>query len=274
MNKEKLAISIVSNVVLAFLSALMLVPLFLIINISFKSYVDFLRQPFALTLNFYIQNYIEAFIDSEMYRNFFNSIIFTFIPSGLVMILGTIASFPIARNHFRGAGFLYTLFLSGLFMPSSLVSLVVIMKFLHFYNNYPGYIIMQLASNVPVSIFLLTNFIKSLPRELDEAAIIDGCGYVRYIIQIVLPLLKPAIATVGMLTSLACWNDFIRPYLFLTNKNMRPMTSGLYIFFGQHFNNWPVLCAGIIVVASPLLVMYIFLQKYIIEGVVAGSIKG
>lgn len=125
-----------------------------------------------------------------------------------------------------------------------------------------------------MSIFILTGFIKGVPRELDEAAVIDGCGYLRFIVSIIFPLMKPAIATVGMLSAIGVWNDFINPYLFLTTKGMRPLTAGLYLFFGEYFTNWTLLSAGIIIVVLPLIILYVFVQKYIISGVMTGAIKG
>jgi raffinose/stachyose/melibiose transport system permease protein len=184
------------------------------------------------------------------------------------------AAYPIARNHFRGSNIIFILFLSALFLPVGLVPLIFIMKYLGFMNTYYGFILLKIGSSLSIASFILVGFVKGIPRELDEAAAIDGCGYVRYIFSILMPLMKPALFTVGMLTGITTWNDFINPFLFMTQKEMRPLTSGLYMFFGQYSTNWTILAAGIIVVAAPLMITYFFLQRFIISGVTNGALKG
>lgn len=274
MKGENRGIKILVNAVLLIVTAMMLLPILIVVNISFKSPEEFLKTPMAFVHSIRWQNFVDAWNQAEMYIYFKNSIIFTMVAVAGIVFFGTIAAYPISRKHFKGSNMLYMVFLSGLFLPTSLVPIIVIMKTLHFYNTYPGYIVYIISGGIPMAIFILTGFIKGVPRDLDEAAVIDGCGYLRFIVAIIFPLMKPAIATLGMLSAIGVWNDFINPYLFLTSKGMRPLTAGLYLFFGEYFTNWTVLSAGIIIVVLPLIILYIFVQKFIISGVMTGAIKG
>ncbi|WP_130858975.1 carbohydrate ABC transporter permease [Gracilibacillus phocaeensis] len=264
----------VANLVLILVSLLIFIPLLLILNVALKTSQEFLTHPISIVESFKWSNFKEAWVQAEMNIYFINSFIYTFFGSLGTAVIATLAAFPIARQHFKGANLVYLLFLAALFLPGGLVPLLFIMNVLNFMDTYHGFILLKIAMGLPVSIFILTGFLKGLPKELDEAATMDGCGYLKYIMLIVFPLIKPAFFTVTMLAAIGIWNDFINPYLFITEKEMRPLTAGLYMFFGQYSTNWPVLAAGIIVVAAPLVLIYLFLQRYIISGITSGAVKG
>ncbi len=263
-----------ANAILIFATLMMIIPLLLMVNVSLKTSEEFLKYPIMLVQSPQWHNFVEVWIQGEMNIYFKNSLIYAIsVPLATCFVSG-VAAYPIARNHFRGSNFVYILFLSALFLPVALVPLFFIMRFLGFMNSYYGYILLMVGNSLSVSIFIFVAFVKGVPRELDEAAAIDGCGYFRFIVTMILPLMKPAIATVSMLVAIGTWNDFINPYLFLTDRGMRPLTAGLYLFFGQYSTNWTFLTAGIIVVVAPLFVAYVFLQKFIVSGLTSGAIKG
>lgn len=265
---------LLANLVLILVSLLMLGPALIIVNVALKTNQEFLNTPLTIVKSLQWHNFVEAWVQAEMGLYFKNSLFFTLLVSVGTCFVATLAAFPIARKHFKGSNVIYLLFLSALFLPVGLVPLIVVMKYLGFTNTYHGFILLKIGSSLSIAVFILTGFIKGLPRELDEAAAIDGCGYLRYIMMMVFPLIKPAFLTVAMLTGIGTWNDFITPFLFLTDKEMRPLTAGLYLFFGQYSTNWTILAAGIMVVAAPIILVYFFLQKYIISGVTSGAIKG
>jgi raffinose/stachyose/melibiose transport system permease protein len=120
---------------------------------------------------------------------------------------------------------------------------------------------------------LFVGYIKSISRDLDEAAGMDGSGYVRYLFQMIMPLMKPVIATGVILTAIGIWNDFVGPIMYLPSKVNYPITFGLKEFKGQYGNNWPLLACGITLVAAPLMVLYTFIQKYLVDGALAGAVK-
>lgn len=265
---------IITHLILILVTASIIFPIFFIINTSLKSVDEFLKYPAVLVKEPRWDNYVKAWQQAEMGIYFKNSVIITFFTALFICLFSSIAAFPISRNHFKGSNFIYLVFLSSTFLPTSLVPMVFIMKYLGFMNTYHGFILRNVGASIALPIFILVGYIKSIPKELDEAGVIDGCGYIRYIITVIIPLLKPAIATVFILTAIGAWNDFINPFLFLTDKDMRPLTSGLYMFVGQFSTDWTILCAGVIIIALPLIITYVFLQKYIISGMTSGAIKG
>ena len=265
---------ILANIFLMAVMVLMLYPLLQIVNIALKTNQEFLSEPNQIVRNPQWGNFIEAWQSAEMGIYFFNSFIYAFLVAIGVVIIASMAAFPISRAHVKGSNVLYILFLSALFLPGGLVPLLFLMKYFGFMNTYHGFIIMKIGGGLSVAIFIFYGFVKGIPRELDEAAAMDGCGYFRYVFTIVMPLMKPAIMTVGMLIVIAVWNDFIGPYIFLTDKEYRPLTAGLYMFMGQYSVNWTILAAGILIVATPLIVTFALLQKYIISGITSGSVKG
>ena len=273
MRKKRLG-NRLANIFLILVSIIMLGPILIVVNIALKSNTEFLRTPLTIVEKVNWHNFAMAWTQAEMGIYFKNSIIYALVTAIGTCVVAAMAAYPIARNHFRGSNIIFILFLSALFLPVGLVPLIFIMKYLGFMNTYYGFILLKIGSSLSIASFILVGFVKGIPRELDEAAAIDGCGYVRYIFSILMPLMKPALFTVGMLTGITTWNDFINPFLFMTQKEMRPLTSGLYMFFGQYSTNWTILAAGIIVVAAPLMITYFFLQRFIISGVTNGALKG
>jgi len=124
------------------------------------------------------------------------------------------------------------------------------------------------------SVFFFTGYLKSLPRDMDEAAVIDGCGYLRYMLRCVVPLAKPAIASMGLLTMIGVWNDIVSSTIYLTSETNYNITRGLFVFSGQYQNDWTLMAAALFIVAAPLIVLYLFGQRYIVDGIMAGGVKG
>jgi raffinose/stachyose/melibiose transport system permease protein len=160
----------------------------------------------------------------------------------------------------------------ALFLPPALVPQFQLMLNLHLYNTQLGYIMLFLVN--PIGMVILVNYIKSIPRELDEAAALDGCGYIRFVVQIVLPLIKPAIAAVAVLHAIGIWNELVLATVYLTSKASYPITRGLIVFQGVYGNNWPLLAAAVLMIALPMILFFVFLQRYIVGGVTAGSVRG
>jgi len=262
------------NAVLIFIVLLFLIPLFSVVNVALKSEEEFLKYPASLVKSITLGNFAMAWKEAYMAVYFKNSVLITFFATLGITLLAAVASFPISRRHFKGATLLYFFLLSSTFLPTSLVPMIFLMKTLHFINSYHGIIIRGIGVGVALPVFIFVGFIKGIPRELDEAGAIDGCGYLKYIFHVIMPLMKPAISTVAILSAIGTWNDFINPYLFLTDKMKRPLTSGLYLFVGEFSTRYTVLCAGVIVVVLPLLLLYILMQRNIIAGMVSGSVKG
>jgi raffinose/stachyose/melibiose transport system permease protein len=190
-----------------------------------------------------------------------------------IFILSAIfVAFPIARGYVKKANWLLTMFVIALFLPPALIPQFQLMRALGLYNTQFGYIMLFIIN--PIGIVILVNYIKTVPKELDEAAALDGCGYTRFVLNIVMPLIQPAVATVIVLHAIGIWNEIIMPTIYLTNKDFYPITRGLIVFTGVYGSEWPLLAAAVLLLTAPMLVLFLFLQRYIVSGLTAGSVKG
>ena len=159
-------------------------------------------------------------------------------------------------------------------IPVNYVTLTKIMQLTHLVNTAPGIILLYTAIQLPYSVFLIFGFVSMIPVELDEAAILDGCTPGALFVQVVLPMLKPAVITAGVLCFLNTWNEFIMPLYFLHSSNKWPMTLAIYNFFGQYEMSWNLICADVILTCLPVVILYVTCQKYIVGGQTEGAVKG
>ncbi len=160
----------------------------------------------------------------------------------------------------------------ALFLPPALIPQFQLILNLNLYNTRQGYILLFLVN--AIGMIVLVNYIKSVPKELDESAAIDGCSYPRFVFRIVMPLIKPAIATVTVLHAIGIWNEIILPTIYLTNSDFYPITRGLVVFEGVYGSNWPGLAAAVLMLALPMVILFLVLQRYIISGLTGGAVKG
>ena len=162
----------------------------------------------------------------------------------------------------------------GMVIPVNYVTLTKIMQITHLVNTAPGIILLYTAMQIPFSVFLIFGFVSKIPVELDEAAILDGCTPIQLFMRVVLPMLKPAVITSGVLCFLNTWNEFIMPLYFLHSSEKWPMTLAIYNFFGQFEMSWNLICADVILTCLPVVILYITCQKYIVGGQTEGAVKG
>lgn len=247
-------------------------PLLMLVNTALKTLPQFSKDPIGLTTTFTIQNFGDAWTKANIAQSLGNSVLYATVATVLYVLSALPLAVAIARRHVRGWNVLYILFVMALFLPIALIPQFQLLLNLHLYNSQVGYILLFLTN--PVGVLILVAYIRSIPRELDEAAALDGCGYIRYVYRIVLPLAKPALATVAILHAIGIWNDLIIATIYLTNKAYYPVTRGLIVFTGIYGNNWPLLAAAVLMLALPMVVLFLFLQRYIISGFTAGSLRG
>lgn len=248
-------------------------PMAYLLGVSLQSTHQFLSNPVTFPNPIKLSNFVDAWKQASMGEYFSNSIIYTFFSTVISLILGIFLAFPVSRKYVRGSKILYIAFISGIFLPIGLIPLFIESRILDLYNNRIGYILLHLQGGLNFGFFIFSGYFKTIPVELDESAVIDGCGYIRYIWSIILPLVKPAIATVGIYVAIGVWNDLIGPVVFLAKNSLFPLTRGLYTFYGNYQSEWTLLAAGVFIVAAPLIVAFIFLQRYLVEGAVAGAVK-
>lgn len=207
---------------------------------------------------------------------FFNSIFYTLTVVIGVVFIASLAAYAFARLEFPGKNIFFYLFLATLMipLPGAFIALYVLLMKLHLVNTRLGYILIQINGGLALGIFLLKTFFERMPRDLEDAARIDGCGKFGIYWRVALPLAKPAIAVVVIFNALTVWNEYLLAMLLLSNKSLMPLQRGLMVFQGAHVTQYPLLMAGITITVIPIVLMYIVMQKYIITGITAGAVTG
>lgn len=261
-----------SYAVMIFFALLYVGPLLMLVNTSLKTMPSFMKDATSLATELHFENFSEAWTKANFPQYLLNSVLYTFSATTIYILAAVFVAFPIARGYVKYSGAILTLFVIALFLPPALIPQFQLILNLGLYNNPIGYIMLFIVN--PIGIVILVNYIKTIPKELDEAAALDGCGYARFVWTIVLPLIRPAIATVIVLHAIGIWNELIAPTIYLTSKEYYPITRGLIVFQGVYGSNWPTLAAAVLMLTLPMLVLFLFLQRYIVSGLTAGSVKG
>ena len=258
---------------LALLTLLYLIPICFVAFVSLMSNRQFALNAASFPDPILWSNYPQAWVKGNFNIYFVNSLIYTTAVVIGTLTIATLAAFPIARNHVRWSNAFYILFLSGILLPAGIIPQFFILQQLGLYNTKIGYILLW-WSRTALPIFVISGFVKTIPTELDDAAAIDGCPYLRYIVQIVVPLLKPALSVVGLIVAIRVWNDIIGPVIFLPSTSIKPISAGLLQFFAENTADQTLIAAAIAITATPLILLYIFTQRYIIAGMTSGALKG
>jgi raffinose/stachyose/melibiose transport system permease protein len=263
---------VASYAVMVLMAIIYLGPLLMLVNTSLKTTQSFAVNATGLATELNFENFAVAWEKANFPRYLLNSIIYTASATAIFVVTGVFVAFPIARGYVKYAGALLTLYVIALFLPPALIPQFQLILNLGLYNTPQGYILLFFVN--AVGIVILVNSVKSIPRELDEAAALDGCGYMRFVWSIVLPLLRPAVATVTVLHAIGIWNEIIAPTIYLTSEKYYPITRGLIVFQGVYGSEWPTLAAAVLMLAVPMIILFLFLQRYIISGLTAGAVKG
>lgn len=272
LSRGRRASSWFAYLVLGLIAVLYLAPLLTVLNTSLKSSRSFNLAPTAPALELRFGNFAEAWRKADFPRYMGNSLLYAAVSTLVYAATALFVAFPISRRYVRGSNFLFSLFVVAMFLPSALVPQFQAMLHLHLYNTKLGYVLLFLVD--PMGVIILVNYLRSLPRDLDEAAIIDGCGYARFVARIVFPLAKPALASVVVLHAIGVWNDYATALIYLPKKALMPITRGLMVFYGQFGNDWTTLSAAIIMLMIPMVLLFLLLQRWIIDGILQGSTKG
>lgn len=257
------------------LAVLFLFPLYLIVINSFKSFSEIMQHTLSLPDVFMPSNYIKAWKSSNFPRTFLNSFLVTsFSIIGLV-IIGSMCAWRLARTNTWWSIAIYFLFVSTMVIPFQTIMLpfVQVTSFLNFINSIPGLILTYFGFSISITIFLYHGFIKSIPLEIEESAYIDGCNAHTLFWKIIFPLLKPITATVIILNGIFIWNDFLLPLLMLQESSLHTIPVAMYSFFSQYEQQWDLALAMLVLAMLPIIILFLVMQKFIIKGIMAGSIK-
>ncbi|MBW8730400.1 MAG: carbohydrate ABC transporter permease [Terrabacter sp.] len=256
-------------------AALALVPLLLMVSNSFRTNADLITDPLGLPSPPTTASYVEAWTTGNFATYFGNSLLVTVGAVAISTAVATMAAYALARGRSRIFRWLEALFLSGLMLPIHLAILPIFYLFdgLGLIDSRLGLMLMYAASGVPFSIFVLTTFFRQLPEELEEAAALDGASSWQTFWRIMVPLVRPAVATVAVFRFVPIWNDFLFPLVLLRSEDKYTLPVGLTSFFGENATNYSAVFAGLVITTVPLIVLFLVATKQIVAGLTAGMAK-
>ncbi|MDR1046486.1 MAG: carbohydrate ABC transporter permease [Treponema sp.] len=253
-----------------------IMPFFWVLTSSFKTNREILTFSWRFSTGLNLKNYSNAFRIAPIAQYFKNSIFVTFMGIVLNLLFMSMAAYVLARTDFRAKNFFRTLFAMGLLIPGAalLLPLYTSIRAIGLYNNVWGLIIVFTAFGIPTSVFVMSSYFLTIPREMEESAYIDGAGFVRTYSTIILPLARPAFATAGIMQFLLCWNEFQFSFTLTTGHEARTLPVALYYFKSAFASDYGAMFAAIVLVSLPCIIMYILLQKQVVSGLASGSVKG
>ncbi len=261
-----------SYLVLGIFALFYIGPIAMLVVTAFKTLTEFFQNPIGAPEAWIFSNFTDAWELANFPSYLLNTAVYAFVATAIFVLTSLFVAFPVARGYFKGSKKILTMYVVALFLPPALIPQFQLILSLGVYNTRPGYILLFLVN--PIGMLILVNYMKSIPRELDEAAAVDGASYVHFVFKIIFPLIRPAVATVTVLHAIGIWNQIVLPTIYLTSESLYPITRGLIVFEGVYGSNWPALAAAVLMLMIPMLLLYIILQRYIISGLTAGSVKG
>nr|WP_092491803.1 MULTISPECIES: carbohydrate ABC transporter permease [Virgibacillus] len=258
-------------------AVLILVPLLMVVLTSMKTLEQTFDNPLGIPVDgLIIDNFINIFQEQTMAGYFVNSSVVTLSSVSLTLFFAAMIAFGITRlNNWKG-NVLFALFTVGMMVPPqvNMVPLYSLVLDLGLTNSLLGLILVNIASTLPVGVFILTGFMKTLPKELFEASTIDGAGNWRIFSKVVIPLSLPSLSATAIFLFVMHWNDLLFPLLFITDNAYKTLPLALLDFQGQYSTNYPMLFTGVLIASIPMVIMYIFLQRYFVAGMTSGTVKG
>ena len=265
-----------SHIVLIFWTFLVLFPLWTMIINSFKFKFDIYTDPFGLPKKWNFESYASVITDGDFFLYFRNSLFVTLGSILFVLLFGAMASYALVNWKHKASRFLYLFFIAGMMLPIKIgsIRLLQLIKGLGLLNTLWGLFPVYTAMGLPIAIFVLTEFIRQIPAELTEAAVIDGATRNKVFTIIILPLLRPALATVAIYNLIPFWNDLWFPLIFINNDAHKTLLLGVTRLFGQYMTDWSRILAVLTLSAIPVLLLYLTMSKNFIRGLTAGAVKG
>ncbi|WKA55048.1 carbohydrate ABC transporter permease [Planococcus shixiaomingii] len=262
---------------LAVYALLILIPLLVVVLTSVKTLQETFANPLGIPEGgLHFDNYVNIFQEQTMAGYFMNSSVVTLFSVSFTLLFAAMIAFGITRLNNWIGNVLFLLFAFGMMVPAqvSMVPLYSLMLDLNLTNSLFGLILVNVATTLPIAVFILTGFMKTLPKELFEASTMDGAGNWRVFTKIVIPLSLPSLSATAIFLFVMHWNDLLYPLLFITDNAYKTLPLALLEFQGQYATNYPMLFTGVIIASAPMVVAYIFLQRFFVAGITAGAVKG
>ncbi|WP_018754824.1 carbohydrate ABC transporter permease [Paenibacillus terrigena] len=274
MTRRTATINGLKEISMWILSLVILVPIAMLLLNSVKNVTESAAMSLKLPTSFHFDNFITVFKDGKIFSSFGNSLLISSVTSVITIITSSMAAFVMTRNRTRLYRYVYILFLIGLIVPMNYITTMKVLQMLHMINTFTGIILLYSATFIPFTVFLFYGFVGGIPKELDESAVIDGCGGSGLFFRVIFPLMKPVSVTALIINFLNCWNDFVLPLYFLNSSSKWGMIMTMYNYFSQYISSWNLVSAAMLINLVPILTVYVLGQKYIISGMTAGAVKG
>ena len=251
-------------------------PFLWLVLASLKTNAELLNNPFTLPEVFQFKNYSNAIQEAGLGRLIINSLVISTSATFLNILFSSMCAFAIARHTFWGNNVLFLMITAGILVPLNalIIPYFAIINFLNLYDTRIGLIMVYCAVGLPVSTFILTEFFKSIPKEIEEASYLDGCNFAARYFKIMLPLALPGLATAGTFQFILCWNEFIYAMLLTSSTDIRTIQFGISYFTNQFFSDYVGMFAAVVISIIPSITVFILFQEKVINGLTAGSVKG
>lgn len=268
--------TLVTEIIMILIGLLFLVPFYFLFVNSIKTYGDLLTDSAGLPTAFEWSNYTRAWDITKFPNVFWNSLVVTVGSNLLLALFSAMTAYQMVRRNTRFNQVLFAMFVAAMVIPfqSIMIPLVKVTATIGLNNSLYGLIICYLGFGVPLSVFLFHGFTKSIPLEIEEAATVDGSSPYGVFFRVVFPLMKPMFVTVIILNTLWIWNDYLLPSLILTSADLRTIPIATFAFFGQYTKQWDLALPALVLGITPVIIFFLAMQKYIIEGITAGAVKG
>lgn len=267
---------IIATILAVFAAVVAIAPFIFMVMNSFKEKFEMLTKGvFSLPNKLDFTNYREV-VEGNFFRYFFNSVIVLVVSLVILLLISAFASYPLSRFKFKLNGFVYAVIVACMSIPVH-ITLIPIFKMsqsLHLYDSIWALIGPYVAMNVPISVFILTSFMQQIPKEIEEAATIDGCGKIRIFFSVILPMAKPGLSTLAIYNGVNMWNEFIFGYTLTQSQGNRTLPLAVWEFQGQYSMNTPMIMAVLTLTVLPMIILFIFAQDKLIKGMAAGAVKG
>ena len=265
---------LILTILMCLISLLILIPLLIVVLGSFKTSQETLVPSLKLPQQWLWSNYAHVYKKGSLGQAFRNSVFLTVAVVALCLTVSSFCAFVISRRRSGYTIALDTMFKMGMIAPMAIIPTILMVQRLHLSGTYLSAIFLYTAINMPWAIFIYTNFMRGIPKSLEEAAIIDGSGPFRLFTYIVFPLMKNVTITNIVVIAIGVWNDFMIPIYFFSSSSKWTLPLSVYNFYGLYARDWNYVFADLILTALPMIIMYFLAQKYIVSGLTAGSVKG
>ncbi|PAD32829.1 sugar permease [Paenibacillus sp. 7523-1] len=276
MQTRKKTTDVVLFVVILIFAILFFFPIFFNLMSAFKSNSEIMRNALSLPTSLYLENFKYLLTETEFPRAILNSLILTVVSIVMQILIIPMAGYAIERRNARWTNFVFLYFLAGMMIPfqAYMIPLFKELKMLGLYGSLAGPILVYIAGAIGFGCLLYTSFVKGIPKEIEEAAEIDGCSRYGIFWKIVFPLLGPVTASMIILNGLGIWNDFLMPMLVLPSGEPKTMVVEIYRYIGEFSSRWDMIFAGTALSVVPVLIVFVALQRYFVKGISAGATKG